>query len=397
MLKPDEFALNHVTLIEDGAATLDSSILIQGGCIKAIKAGQVSHVRTLRSVDGHGWLVSPGLVDLQINGAYGHDFTQDPGAISIVAERLPETGVVAFLPTIITSPIQEYPAKLRTVLAAIGHERGARVLGAHLEGPFLNPEKRGAHNPKLFCPGGLSALACYSPLEAVRLVTLAPEMPGGLAAVRWLSQRGVIVSAGHSAATSDQALEAIEAGISFVTHLFNAMPALHHRQPGLTGLALTSPTLRCGLIADGVHVHPLMVRLAWQCRGTKRITLVTDSMAAMGMPEGRYPISGQTVIVNNQDARLKDGTLAGSILCMDQAVRNMVAFSGCSPAEALRAASTTPLEVLGLGDRMGHLLPGFPADLLILNEALQVEATLVRGHVVYATPQAQERLGVYRV
>lgn len=346
MFKPDEFTLNHVTLIEDGAATPDSSIVIQGGCIKAIKAGQVSSAHTLRPVDGHGWLVSPGLVDLQINGAYGHDFTQDPGSISRVAERLTETGVVTFLPTIITSPIQEYPAKLRAVSAAIGDERGSRVLGAHLEGPFLNPEKRGAHDPMLFCPGDLSALAYYAPLEAVRLVTLAPEMPAGLAAAKWLSQRGVLVSAGHSAATSDQALEAIEAGIGYVTHLFNSMPALHHRQPGLTGLALTSPYLRCGLIADGVHVHPLMVRLAWQCRGAKGITLVTDSMAAMGMPEGTYPIGEQTVIVNNQNARLKDGTLAGSILCMDQAVRNMVAFSGCSPAEALRAASTTPLEVL---------------------------------------------------
>ncbi|MDP2990935.1 MAG: amidohydrolase family protein, partial [Kiritimatiellota bacterium] len=232
--------------------------------------------------------------------------------------------------------------------------------------------------------------------DAVRLVTLAPEMPAGMAAAKWLSQRGVIVSAGHSAATSDQALEAIEAGVSYVTHLFNAMPALHHRQPGLTGLALTSPNLRCGLIADGIHVHPLMVRLAWQCRGAKGITLVTDAIAAMGMPDGTYPIGGQTVVVNNQNARLNDGTLAGSILCMDQAVRNMVAFSGCSPAEALRAASTTPLEVLGLGDRMGHLFPGFPADLLILNEVLQVEATLVKGQVVYATPQAQERLGIYR-
>jgi N-acetylglucosamine-6-phosphate deacetylase len=381
-----------VTLVDDGTAIEDSSIVIQGGYIQSVNPEQTRESGPFRLVDGQGWLVSPGLVDLQINGAYGYDFTEDPGTIRFVAERLPETGVVAFLPTIITSPIQDYPSKLQTISAAMEHERGARVLGAHLEGPFLNPEKRGAHDPKLFHIGDPEALAYLSPLETIRLVTLAPEMPAGMKAVDWLTQQGVIVSAGHSAATSDQMLEAIETGIRYITHLFNAMPSLHHRQPGLLGPALTSSRLRCGLIVDGIHVHPLMVKLAWLCLGAKRLTLVTDAMAAMGMPDGRYSIADQTVVVDTKTVRLEDGTLAGSALSLDQAIRNLIAFCGCSPAEALRSASTTPLEVLGLDHKMGHLRPGFPADLVILNQTLQVEATLIGGRVAFATRQAKERL-----
>lgn len=383
-----DFTLVGVTLIEDGEAIENAAIVVKTGQI--VYAGPLANLSPLpadRLISGQEWLVASGFIDLQLNGAYGLDFTRQPETISTVAARLPETGVVAFLPTFITSPLDTYPDKLAAVTAAQRKTEGALVLGAHVEGPFLNPVQRGAHNAAWICPPTPATLAHLFPLEAVRLLTLAPEQPDGLAAVRWLRQQGVIVSAGHSGATAAEAEAAFEAGVTYGTHLFNAMSPLHHREPGLPGALLTSTQVKCGLIADGIHVHPQMLRLAWQCRGAAGLTLVTDAMAAMGMPPGEYGIGDQVVLVDKTGARLHDGRLAGSILQMDEAVRNTVAFTGCSAAAAIRMASTTPAEVLGLSHQMGHVRPGYPANLVILNRSLQVQATFIAGEVKFAAPE----------
>jgi N-acetylglucosamine-6-phosphate deacetylase len=387
-----DFTLTDVTLAEDGQMVQNAAISVKAGRI--VYAGPLTGL-PLPPVEpllpGKGWLVAPGFIDLQLNGGYGFDFTQQPDTIPAVAARLPETGVVAFLPTFITSPLAEYPAKLDLTAAAGREITGAFVLGAHLEGPFLNPAKCGAHRADLFVAPEPAALAALSPLAAIRLVTLAPEQPAGLAAIRWLREQGIVVSMGHSAATTAEALAAIEAGVGYGTHLFNAMRPLDHREPGLAGVLLTSTTTRCGLIVDGIHVHPRMVQLAWQSRGAAGLTLVTDAMAALGMPPGQYAIGGQEVRVDQTGARLADGRLAGSILRMDQAVRNMVTFTGCSIAAAIRMASTTPAEVLGLDDRLGHLRPGYPAHLVVLDHSGHVQATIVAGRVRYATSETGQQ------
>jgi N-acetylglucosamine-6-phosphate deacetylase len=222
--------------------------------------------------------------------------------------------------------------------------------------------------------------------DSVRLVTLAPELPGALDAIKALRARGIVVSAGHSNATFDQAMAGLAAGIGWGTHLFYAMSALEHRQPGLPGALLTSP-VPCGMIVDGIHTHPSIVKLAYRAKGASSLTLVTDAMEAMGMPAGRYKLSDREVIVDATSARLADGTLAGSILMLDQAVRNVVEFTGCSLAEALTMATATPARVLNL-ERKGRIAPGCDADLVVLDESLHVMQTFVKGNLAFASRDA---------
>jgi N-acetylglucosamine-6-phosphate deacetylase len=297
---------------------------------------------------------------------------------------LPETGITSFLPTIITSPWEAYPKRLGEVREAMRATRGAtgaQPLGVHLEGPYLNPSKRGAHNQAFLRTPNVDEMLRWADDSLTRIVTLAPELPGALDAVMALRGKGIVVSAGHSNATFDEALAGFEAGITWSTHLFNAMRGLGHREPGLSGALMSSP-VPCGLIADGIHVHPAMVKLAFRAKSAQGITLVTDAMAAMGMPPGHYKLSDRMVSVDATSARLTNGTLAGSILMLDQAVRNVIGFTGCSLAEALIMATATPARVLGL-NRKGRIASGCDADLVILDEALQVERSIVAGKSVY--------------
>ena len=328
-----------------------------------------------------GW-ITPGWIDLQVNGAFGFDFTSDSATAAEVGARLPSTGVTAFLPTLITSPLAAYAPRLRDLERAAKESHGAEILGAHLEGPYLSPARAGAHNPAYLRTPDVNELEAWAGSPRVRIVTLAPELPGALDLVQRLRARGIIISAGHSAASHAQALAGFRAGMTWGTHLFNAMPPFNHREPGLIG-ALLSSEVPCGLIVDGVHVHPAAVKTAYRAKGARGITLVTDAMAAMGMRPGRYPLGDREVMVNATSARLADGTLAGSTLQMDAAIRNVIDYTGCSLAEAVTMASATPARVLGL-ERKGCIAPGNDADLVVLDESLRVEMTIARGAVVYA-------------
>ncbi|MEM7346530.1 MAG: N-acetylglucosamine-6-phosphate deacetylase, partial [Chloroflexota bacterium] len=254
----------------------------------------------------------------------------------------------------------------------------------HVEGPFLNPEKKGAHNPQHLRLPSVETVTNWSREEGIALVTLAPELPGALAVIEKLIEQGVVVSAGHSVATYIEAQTGFKTGIRYGTHLFNAMPPLGHREPGLSGALLTDSALTVGLIPDGIHVHPSIVKLVWAAKGATRLTLVSDAMAALGMPPGRYQISDQLVTVTKEDSRLSDGTLAGSILSLDQALRNLITFTNSSLREALPTITKTPAALLNLSKRKGQTFPGFSADLLLLDNNLQVVTTVVAGNVVYS-------------
>jgi N-acetylglucosamine-6-phosphate deacetylase len=329
-----------------------------------------------------GW-IAPGLIDLQINGGLGHDFGTAPEAAGSVADWLPRTGVTAFLPTLITAPLEHLRRGVATLARCMtAPPTGAHMLGVHLEGPYLNPAFRGAHAGQWLRPPDIDELAALCTDRPVRLVTLAPELPGALAAVAWLCARGIVVSAGHSGATYDQARAAFAAGVTMGTHLFNAMTPFHHREPGLPGALLTEPGIRASLIADGLHVHPAALRLAYAARGAAGLALVSDAMAALGMGDGHYQLSGQAVTVDAESARLADGTLAGSVVPLDAALRTIVSAAGCSVAAAVRMASQTPAEVLGLTDR-GRIAAGMRADLIVLDPALRVCLTVIAGRVVW--------------
>lgn len=335
-------------------------------------------------IDATGLLLAPGFIDMQFNGEFGDDFTDDPTTIWRAAGLLPRHGVTAFLPTIITSPTEKVALGQQVVTRGRpAGFRGAEPLGLHVEGPFLNPQKKGAHNPAYLRPPTPDAVAGWSPDSGVRLVSLAPELPGALPVIRRLVERRVVVSTAHSLATYDEALAAFDAGARYGTHLFNAMPALGHRDPGLPGALLADDRVTVGIIADGVHVHPAMVGLVWRMLGPHRLNLVTDAMAALGMPPGAHRLGDYEVTVDAASARLADGTLAGSILSLDQAVRNLIAFTGCTVGEALATVTTTPARLLGLDQERGRVAPGAVADLVLLTPDLQVWMTLVRGEVAY--------------
>ena len=289
------------------------------------------------------------MIDLQVNGAGGHDLTETPERLWDVAAALSRYGTTAFLPTLV-SPSWAGVDRARETLAKGPPARfaGATPLGWHVEGPFLNPARAGAHDPASLLPPSVERVGDWSPASGVRMVTLAPELPGALDVVRSLVANGVVVSAGHSAATWAEAGAGFDAGIRSVTHLFNAMASLDHREPGVAGAALADDRVTIGLIPDGLHVHPGLVRLVRRTVGPDRLAVVTDAIAALGMPPGRHSLAGRMVDCDETSARLPNGVLAGSVIGLDTAVRNLSAFTGASADDARLATTVVPARLLGL-------------------------------------------------
>ena len=326
-------------------------------------------------------LLCPGFIDLQINGAFGADIGPDPDAIRTLVAKLPTTGVTSFLPTLISSPPERY-GEFLAALEEGAVEDGARVLGAHLEGPFLAPQRKGAHDPTNLRPVDLDFLRRLLGLGTVRIMTLAPELPNSSKAIELLLEEGAVASAGHTEATYEEITRAAEVGLSLGTHLYNAMRPLAHREPGAVGALLTDDRLRVGIIADGVHVHEAALRLAYRAKGSEGLVLVTDAMAAAGMTPGDYELGGRRVHLEDGAVRLPDGTLAGSALTMDEAVRNAAKFLGISLTEAVRMASEVPASALNLEGK-GRIAAGCDADFVLLDARGTVLETIVAGETVY--------------
>jgi N-acetylglucosamine-6-phosphate deacetylase len=361
-------------------------VSIAGGHITGVGAGPPPGTPDLALDTG---ILLPGLIDLQLNGGYGADLAAvEAAGWARLAGRLPETGTTAFLPTFTSAPVAELARALSSAgeLVAAGPRPGARVLGVHLEGPFLSPARAGAHRREWLVPPAAAAVGDLLAAGAgvLRVVTLAPELAGGLAAVARLAAAGLVVSIGHSEATAAETAAAAGAGARMVTHLFNAQRPFHHREPGVAGQALTDHRLTCGLIADPSHVSPVACALAFAA-APGRIFLVTDAVAAAGMPPGRYLFGGQDITVAgtgpDRAPRLADGTLAGSVLRMDQAVANTVAGGVALPA-AVAAATRIPADLIGRPD-LGRLAPAAVADLTWLGDDLRASATWVAGDLVY--------------
>jgi N-acetylglucosamine-6-phosphate deacetylase len=365
------------------------TIVLEGGRIAAVGgAGAVAAAGAAgesRVVDLDGLWLGPGYIDLQVNGAGGHDVTSDPTSIWAVGEAIAATGVTAFLPTIMSAP-QGTVERAQAVLAAgppAGY-RGAVPLGLHVEGPFLSPRRNGAHDPALLRAPDLDFTADWSRDTGVLMVTVAPELPGALELIRELVARGIVVSLGHSAATFEEGRAGIEAGARYATHLFNAMPGLGHREPGLIAALLADPRMTVGTIPDGIHVHPAMLDLAWRLVGPERFSVVTDAISALGMPHGMHLLGERAVHVDETGPRLADGRLAGSVLTLDLAVRNVAAATDCAPETAVAAATSVPARLLGLPER-GRIAAGSRADLTILTPGLEVVGTIVEGRLVWSS------------
>ena len=399
------------------ADTVQSAALI-------IKAGRIAEIGELPAgwhgpvLDAQQLFVSPGFIDLQLNGGFGHDFTTDPESIWAVAEQLPQYGVTAFLPTIITSPPDTIanaqralglggsgsPAAPSAPAAPISGRVGragsaapaaptsarATPLGLHLEGPMLNLVRAGAHRLEHLRPPSGELICEWTPATGIAIVTIAPELPGALAVIAELASRGIIVALGHSDTTSEDAAQAVAAGASFVTHLYHAMSPFHHRQPGLVGFTLGRRDIAASIIADGFHSEPIAVATAWNAKRSPGIVLVTDAGAPLGMPDGSYVLGSTTVTVAGSEVRTPTGTIAGTNLTMPQAIRNLIEFTGCHIAEAVMSATATPARVLGNAAK-GTLSIGADADVVIFDDQLEIAHTIIGGEMAHGSASASSR------
>lgn len=341
-----------------------------------------------REINLEGMLIAPGYIDLQVNGGFGVDFTKNPEESHKVAKQLPRYGVTSFIGTVITSEQASYQ-KILPHLQPRKEEKCAELLGIHLEGPFINPIQAGAHSLDLIKSfEGLDSLEnFYGSLQGVKIISLAPELPEALKFIEGLTQQNVIVAVAHSRATFAQMQAAVRSGIKFVSHLFNSMTPFHHRSPGIIGETLLNPFLSYSLIADGAHLHPATVYMAWKCNPYGLI-LVTDAISGFGLPDGQYTLGKRNIIVDRGKSFIA-GTdvLAGGIVGLDVAVRWLRFCTGCSAIEALEAASLKPARLLGLDSKKGTLSFGADADFVILDEALHLHATYVAGELAWGIDQ----------
>lgn len=365
--------------IENGA------VRIRDGTIVDIINGDLP--KGVEYIEARDQIVAPGFIEVQVNGAGGAD-AMDGSAekLAHMAETLARFGTTAFLPTIITAAEEHILRVLAGLGAAMDDMKsGAIPLGLHLEGPFLNLSKRGAHPAEHVRPPSLPFLerAYKASNGKLRMLALAPELEGALLVIRRAVEMGIVVALGHSDATYDQAIKAIDAGATHCVHIFNAMRTLHQREPGIIGAILSDDRIHAAIIADGVHVHPALVKTIVKAKGRERVVLSTDGTAATAMPDGKYLLGGRYFTVENGVCRDEEGHLAGSSLTQDRALRNMLSWTGLSLREALITATANPANVLGLKNK-GVIAPGADADLVFLSSNLEVQKTMINGEVVYS-------------
>ena len=376
-------AIVHGKIIRENKIWENQVLLYEDKIIALLPEAEFSNEMADEIIDAGGRYISPGFINVHIHGCIGVDaMDDDDDALAKMREILPKTGVTAFLPTTMTYDFPKIYRSLERIKRAMEQNGGAAVLGAHVEGPFISVKYKGAQAAQNIAQADFSRLEQYG--DVMKIITLAPEQLADYAFVELCRQHGICVSIGHSDADYEQALEAIHAGVSHVTHLFNAMPPLHHRKPGIIGAVLDSD-VNCELIADNVHVHPALQRMVYRAKSPEHIILVTDSMRACMLPDGKSELGGQEVFVENQVARLADGTIAGSVLTMDQAVKRFWENTGANLAEVVAMASANPARELGLFGERGSIDVGKNADFVIFDENVSVFATIVKGKKVYVS------------
>jgi N-acetylglucosamine-6-phosphate deacetylase len=368
----------------------DAVLVIEDGIISAAGTrAEMSIPAGARIIDFSDAILTPGLVDIHIHGAAGHDVMEgDADSLAAIERLLARHGVTSYCPTTVTAPLNETLAALEKLARAvesaktITHADRAQPLGIHLDGPFLSHARPGVHPPVSLQPASERVFAPMweAAVGQVAILTIAPELGGALALIAEAAQRGVCVSIGHTNADSDEAKAGIKAGARHVTHAFNAMRRMEHRDPGVLGVVLTDDSITADIIVDGLHVEPEVVDLFLRTKGLDRAVLISDALSATGMPDGTYRLGMFEVQV--RDGRCEShGKLAGSVLTLDQAIGNVMRFARLSFQDGLRLATLNPARVLGIENRKGVLKPGADADIAVFTPEGTVRQTIVRGMV----------------
>lgn len=375
--------LQNVELVLPNKILSNVHVGIEKGKIVKIDADPISTYEEYQQIDCKGQRLIPGMIDVHIHGANGFDMMDGrEESIQEVSRTCASTGCTSFLATSVSSTIEDLLAMIHSVKRVVGHEVGAKIAGIHLEGPYLNPLRKGMQNEKYLRHPDIEEMKMiFKEADSlIKMVTIAPELPGGMEVISFLKEQGVIISIAHSDATYEEAKQAFEAGASHVTHCFNGMRPIHHRDPGIVVAAFEEEHVSLQAIVDHIHLHPAIIRLMHRSKGPEGMVLITDALQAMGMGDGDYLFGGHHVTVTDGVARLHDGTLASSTVTMNEALRYTVE-TGISVTDAVQMASTTPARILGLHQK-GAIAVGMDADLVLLDDDFQVQWTMIDGHIV---------------
>lgn len=374
-------AIYNAKIIKDRKIWTGMALIFNGKIEDLIPEEDLKTIETVERFDGEGLYLGPGLIDIHIHGCGGFDvMDEEEGALSKIRKAVTSTGVTSFLPTTMTMELEKIKRALERIGKAMAVEEGAEVLGAHLEGPFINKAYKGAQDASSMISPNFEAVADYK--DIIKLVTFAPELDPEYVFTKCCVSHGIIPSIGHSKATYEEAIGAINAGVRHITHIFNAMSPLHHRNPGVVGAAMDSD-VTCELIADNIHVHGAAQRILLKVKGIEKILLITDAMRACLLKEGVFELGGQSVVVEKGSARLEDGSLAGSILTVNKGIQNFMQNTGVSLEEAIEMATLNPAKLLGIDHRKGSLDKGKDADIILFDEDLNIKGVFVKGKAIY--------------
>jgi N-acetylglucosamine-6-phosphate deacetylase len=367
-----------------------ADVVIEGSKIIGVGPG-IACGEDCKVIPAEGLIVAPGYVDVHVHGSAGHDAMDGTRkAIEGMAQFFATRGVTSFCPTTLTMGGEEIMQAVRAVQECMDHPtKGAQPLGVHLEGPYIDAKMKGAQPAQHVRAASAQEYQQFFSLGNIRMISLAPEIDANKELISFARRHGAAVAVGHSSASYEQVAEAVKLGLNQSTHTFNQMQGLHHRKPGTVGAALLLDEIYAQFIADGIHLHPAVVDLVVRLKGTEKAVLITDAIRGAGMPDGDYELGGQAIVVRDGAVRLADGTLAGSCLTMDLGVRNLAEFAGVCACEAIEMATLTPARSIGVADRKGSLETSKDADVVLLDQDLNVVSTMVMGEVVYRAPGKQ--------
>lgn len=374
-------AIFNCRLISRDAVIEKKAVIFNQKIVDIIPENDIKDYMIDELIDGKGNYLSPGFIDIHIHGCSGEDI-MDAGdeTLNNISKAIVKTGVTAFLATTMTMEMNKIIMALRNIREKMGSLEGAEILGCHMEGPFISNEFKGAQDGQYIIDPSFSFIEEYK--DIIKIVTLAPERNGSIEFIRECKKNRIVVSIGHSNASYEEAARAIEVGACHITHTYNGMPPMHHRNPGVVGAAMLSDAT-CELIVDNVHVQPAAQKILFKLKGADKLILITDAMRACLMEEGLYDLGGQEVIVRNKEARLNNGALAGSVLTIDRAIKNFINNHGTALPDVIGMVSWNPARALGIEGRKGSIESGKDADMVLFNEGIEICATIVNGRLVY--------------